>query len=1001
MNFLLRNNVLYGLAFLFLVTCSSDNSPTEPVIDPPIANFTFTPTSGYAPLPVQFTSTSTGDISSYAWDFQNNQTIDTAQKNPEYTYTEPGVYSVRLSVQGAGGNDFKIQENSITVLEVNAPSVEDIAQSTDEDVALQITLTGSDPQDLELSFFIQTAPENGSAEITNNILVYTPNNDWNGTEIIKYVATNQYLNSNDGTITITVNAVDDDPNTLDVDVSTDEDTPISFTLSADEFDGDSYSFGIISNPSNGTAALSGNNVLYTPNANWNGTDTFTFEAVDDRMGLNNKSINIGTANITVNPINDPPVSEEVSVSVVENTAVLITMNASDIESNTLTYLISAQPSNGILGGVAGSQVLYTPNANYIGSDSFIYKVNDGTDDSNNAVVNITVTPANTAPVAENGSFVIDEDSSASINLTATDINNDDLTFIIAESPQNGSVSIDGSTANYTPNADYNGTDTFTFKANDGLLDSNIATISATINPINDAPTVEDITASIDTRNSSSTNITLNASDVDGNTVTFSLSSQTSNGTISLNNNVAQYTPDTDFEGTDSFTFTASDGTLSSNTGTVTITIDTEDTPTTNNVSSSTNEDTSVTIALDGSDEDGDNLTYTVVTNPSNGTATVSGATVIYQPSLNFNGNDSFTYKANDGTSDSNISTVSISITAVNDVPVSESGSLTTDEDTDGSISLTASDVENDNLSFSIIAQPSNGSVSLSGNTATFSPSTNFNGSDLFSFITTDGIGFSNEATISLTINPINDAPVANDVTGSTNENRSIQLSITLDATDVDGDDLTYSIVSDVSNGTTSISGSTLTYTPDTNWNGTDTFTYKANDGLLNSNTATGTITVSEVNDAPTTENVSASTNEDTDVNITLDGSDVEGSSLTYFIVSDVSNGSTSLSGSTVSYSPDLNWNGTETFTYKANDGTDDSNTSTVTITVTSVNDAPITSDKGASTNEDTAVTTTLSVVDVDTIQGMTRSIVSNPSNGSVVLSGSGNQTATYTPDVNW
>jgi len=248
---------------------------------------------------------------------------------------------------------------------------------------------------------------------------------------------------------------------------------------------------------------------------------------------------------------------------------------------------------------------------------------------------------------------------------------------------------------------------------------------------------------------------------------------------------------------------------------------------------------------------------------------------------------------------------------------------------------------------------------LSGNTATFSPSTNFNGSDLFSFITTDGIGFSNEATISLTINPINDAPVANDVTGSTNENRSIQLSITLDATDVDGDDLTYSIVSDVSNGTTSISGSTLTYTPDTNWNGTDTFTYKANDGLLNSNTATGTITVSEVNDAPTTENVSASTNEDTDVNITLDGSDVEGSSLTYFIVSDVSNGSTSLSGSTVSYSPDLNWNGTETFTYKANDGTDDSNTSTVTITVTSVNDAPITSDKGASTNEDTAVTTTI------------------------------------------
>jgi PKD repeat protein len=80
MNFFRRNNVLYALAFLFLVTCSSDNSPTEPVIEPPIANFTFTPTSGYAPLPVQFTSTSTGDVSTYAWDFQNNLTVDTAQK---------------------------------------------------------------------------------------------------------------------------------------------------------------------------------------------------------------------------------------------------------------------------------------------------------------------------------------------------------------------------------------------------------------------------------------------------------------------------------------------------------------------------------------------------------------------------------------------------------------------------------------------------------------------------------------------------------------------------------------------------------------------------------------------------------------------------------------------------------------------------------------------------------------------------------------------------------
>jgi hypothetical protein len=303
-------------------------------------------------------------------------------------------------------------------------------------------------------------------------------------------------------------------------------------------------------------------------------------------------------------------------------------------------------------------------------------------------------------------------------LPAIDINNDDLTFIVVVSPSNGSVSIDGSTANYTPNVDYNGTDSFTFKANDGLLDSNIATISATINSINDAPTVENITASIDTRNSSSINITLNANDVDGDSVTFSLSSQASNGTISLNNNVVQYTPNTDFEGTDSFTFTANDGTLSSNTGTVTITIDTEDAPTTNSVSSSTNEDTSVTIALDGSDVDGDNLTYTVVTNPSNGTASVSGANVIYQPSLNFNGSDSFTYKANDGTSDSNISTVSITVNAVNDAPIINDMGDSTNEDNNaswgfGQLIDTSIDIDGDNLTYSIVSNGSNGNASIS------------------------------------------------------------------------------------------------------------------------------------------------------------------------------------------------------------------------------------------------------------------------------------------------
>ena len=123
-----------------------------------------------------------------------------------------------------------------------------------------------------------------------------------------------------------------------------------------------------------------------------------------------------------------------------------------------------------------------------------------------------------------------------------------------------------------------------------------------------------------------------------------------------------------------------------------------------------------------------------------------------------------------------------------------------------------------------------------------------------------------------------------------------------------------------------------------------------------------------MNDAPTTSAVSASTNEDTVKAITLVGADVEGSTLTYSIVSDPSNGSLGFGSNTnpgVNYTPSANFNGTDTFTYKVNDGTADSNTSTVTITVAAVNDAPVTSDQTASTDEDTAVDITLSSTDVE------------------------------------
>jgi len=310
----------------------------------------------------------------------------------------------------------------------------------------------------------------------------------------------------------------------------------------------------------------------------------------------------------------------------------------------------------------------------------------------------------------------------------------------------------------------------------------------------------------------------------------------------------------------------------------------------------------------------------------------------------------------------------------NEAPTVENVSETTDEDQSVEVQLNGNDNDGDSVTFSIVSNPSNGSLgSINDNKVTYTPSQDFNGTDTFTYKANDGTLDSNTATVTLTVNSINDAPTTVDVSVEMDENLSIDriVGITLEGNDVDGDNLTYSIVSDPSNGSLSaISSNTVTYTPTQDFNGTDTFTYKANDGTVDSNTSTVTITVDAVNDAPVTQNQSASTNEDTAVTKTLSVVDIDTQQgMTRSIVSNPSNGSVVLTGSgsqIATYIPNANWNGTDTFTWKANDGTLDSNTSTVTITVTAVNDAPTTDGgKTYSTPKNTPISITLGGNDIE------------------------------------
>ncbi|MEN9359293.1 MAG: hypothetical protein RL095_828 [Verrucomicrobiota bacterium] len=446
--------------------------------------------------------------------------------------------------------------------------------------------------------------------------------------------------------------------------------------------------------------------------------------------------------------------------------------------------------------------------------------------------------ANQAPVASPQNVSTSEDSAQAIALSATDAEATALTYSIVSQPAHGTLSGSGANWTYTPAANYNGPDSFTFKANDGSLDSNVATVSLTVNPVNDAPVAVD--QALNTAANTAVALVLSANDADGDALSYAIVTQPAHGTLSGSGSSWTYTPANGYSGTDSFTFKANDGTIDSNLATVTVTtappVIVNSAPVASNSSASTNEDTAVALVLAATDVDGNPLTYSIVSQPTKGTLSGSGANWTYTPATNTNGPDSFTFKANDGSLDSNVATVSLTVNPVNDAPVANGQSIAATEDTAKTLVLGATDVDGNALTYTIVAAPTKGTLSGTAPNLTYTPNANYNGADSFTFKANDGTVDSNVATVSLSIAAVNDAPVAKALGYATSQDTA--KAVTLSATDVEGSALTYTLVASPLHGSLSGSGSALTYTPALGYVGTDSFTYKANDGTVDSAVAT-------------------------------------------------------------------------------------------------------------------------------------------------------------------
>ncbi|NAW65814.1 tandem-95 repeat protein, partial [Photobacterium halotolerans] len=747
-----------------------------------------------------------------------------------------------------------------------------------------------------------------------------------------------------------------------------EDNLIAISVLDNDSDTDSQlnaaSVTVLTAPSHGSTSINTGTgtITYTPDANFAGTDTFTYQ-VQDVYGAASSP---ATVTVTVTPVADEPVATADVGSTDEDTLVIldVLVNDSDVDSGDLlqpaTLAIVTQPSHGSA-TVENGKIHYQPEANYEGTDTLTYTVEDSTGRvSNTATVTINVAGVNDAPVTVADTLSVNEDESGVIEVLANDSDLDGTlapaSVQVITQPQKGqaSVAADGKVT-YTPAANFFGNDSFTYVVQDDLgATSQPATVTVTVVSVNDAPVVANDTATLLEDTPHTVNVLGNDQDIDGTIAanTLTIVTQPEQGSVSVDSNgTVTYTPALNFSGEDQFTYKVSDDLgAESSIATVTMTVQAvNDAPVANADQVTTQEDTPVDIDLISNDSDLDGTldlnSIQVLTPPQLGQLLDLGnGSLRYTPDADQSGTDSFTYTISDNEADvSNTATVSVTIETVNDAPtISGTPVLSVDQDQSYEFQPVAADVESDGLIFSIINLPDWASFDTQTGRLYGVPDNDAVGSVSNIVISvTDGDKTASLPPFTLTVNNVNDAPV---ISGQPQDQVSedTQYSFTPQASDIDADTLTFSIENKPVWASFNAQTGELSGTPDNSHVGTSSgIVISVSDGSESASLAAFSISVNNVNDAPQGENLMLTLAEDTSLSITPAMTDVDSTALSLLVTDAPLHGSLTAQGSSWLYTPSADFNGADSFNYQVTDGEAVSGIYTVSIDVTPVNDPPV------------------------------------------------------------
>jgi type IV secretory pathway VirB2 component (pilin) len=817
-----------------------------------------------------------------------------------------GSDSFTYTASGPGGSSATATV-SVTVTAPTAPPVAGPVSATvayeATEVPIPLNLSGNPPSSVAVN-----AAVHGTAYSNQTSVYYSAPPGYAGSDSFTYTAYNIQGASGNEPVSITIPAPATPiagSGTYKVFVNT-TNNPIALNLSGGPVD----TLAIASLPANGTATVTGSSITYTPANGYVGSDSFTYTAT-------NFSGTSAPGTISLNVVYPPPITGDVSVAVPYNST-----------NNVLPLQLSGGPTTSItLGGtqqkgtftVSGINVIYTPPSGFTGIEQGIrYTATGpgGTSHPGNITINI---PA--LPVANNSSATVAFNTATTLPLSIS--GGTPLSTTIVTPPTNGNATSSGSSIVYTPNNGYVGSDSLVYTASNISGTSAQATVSITVTP--PPPVAANSSASVSYNTATAIPLSLS-----GGTATSVAVVQVGgarkpqHGTATVSGTTITYTPTSGYIGSDTFYYTASNAGGTSSTATVTITVLPAPPVASNSSATVGYNSTSNTITptLSG----GTATSVAVVAAPGDGAATPSGTAFNYVPTSGYYGSDSFTFTASNTGGTSAPATFTITVTPPPPVAANSSASVSYNTATAIPLSLSGGTA----TSVAVVQvggarKPQHGTATVSGTTITYTPTSGYIGSDTFYYTASNAGGTSSTATVTITVLPA--PPVASNSSATVNENSGFTpISLSLSG----GAATSVAVTTGPINGITSASGTSISYEPNSNYIGSDSFSYTASNTGGTSAPATVSITVKLP--APIAGAVSATVTWNTSNNpITLNLSG--GAATSVAVTSQAAHGTATASGTSITYTPTANFSGRDTFSYDATNASGTSAAATVTVQV--------------------------------------------------------------------